>query len=84
MLGRQVGVPEGRRTMKQETMTSKVSGRGRFYECWLLELLLEYSRKIQQRRGSGFCSEHRVNRSRDTSDMTGSDELTSTCGPLGN
>lgn len=83
-MGWQEGVREGQRAMKQETMTSKVSRRGHFYERWLLELLLEHSREIQQDKGSGFHSEHRVNRSRDTSNMTGSDELTSTCGPLAN
>lgn len=45
MLGWQVGIPEGQGAMKQETMTSKISRRGLFYEGWLGKLLPEHSRE---------------------------------------
>lgn len=57
----------------------QVQEEGYIYEPWLLKLLWEYS----CRSGSSLHSENGVQRSRYTSNRTGSDGLPCTCGPLG-
>lgn len=57
----------------------QVQEEGYIYEPWLLKLLWEYS----CRRGFSLHSENGVQRSRYTSNRTGSDGLPCTCSPLG-
>lgn len=80
-LGRQVGVPQGQRAMKQEAMTSKRFKFKKRPPLWGLavgvmgvQLWLRYGPPLRTQ----------DQQSRDTSEMTGSAGLTSTCGPRGN